>query len=90
MNKELALKDLIDELFTSIIANNKKIESSSCKAGVNNVLPCNSNIEFENDCNMWILQLKSFVFDALADKNKKDSQTLIKFLDELNKISIVY
>jgi hypothetical protein len=45
--------------------------------------------EFENECQMVLLQVKSFVLDALMDKNKKYSQTLINFLDSLNAISII-
>jgi hypothetical protein len=45
--------------------------------------------EFANDCKMWILQLKSFVLDALANYNIRNSQTFLDFLDELNKISVI-
>lgn len=45
--------------------------------------------EFKNDCQMWILQLKSFVLDTLIDNNKRNSQTFLDFLDELNKISVI-
>jgi hypothetical protein len=44
---------------------------------------------FGNDCKMWILQLKSFVLDALANYNTRNSQTFLDFLDELNKISVI-
>jgi ribosomal protein L5 len=84
MNNQSPLSDLIDELLTNILvpSENKKIYKDTST--------CELDEDFENDCQMWLLQIKAFVLDSLADKNKRDSQTLINFLDSLNTISTIY
>ena len=46
--------------------------------------------EFEINAELYVLQLKAFVFDAMQCKKVKNSQAFLDFLDELNAISVAY
>lgn len=86
---EQEIRDLIDNLpnISELNSINIKyptdITSYSDYIIKTNYIPESEN-DFENDCNMWLLQIKAFIVDAMV--NEEDISLLTNFIDELSKL----
>ena len=81
------------ELIKDIISCINKSEpepNKQCECQLIPSINIEDQAEFENNCNMWLLQLKAFVLDTICEPEKANSQAFLDFLDELNRISVCF